>query len=273
MTRALVPIGVFGLAAAGGFADTTDNRVARVAYLTALVASNTWSDLSCLIVGNLAHQRRIGDLGAGHLDGIANAIAQRPFGLAPIDNRALQDHLGRRAALLHGIANAAAHIDVETGWLMKVGSGLFDAEDCASNHHEIIEPACRELGSKRRSSIGSDAGPGCKLVARQAQTKHAISAQARSHGVDDFARKEQAVGAPFVAALIGETRQELADQAVLPGVDFDAVAIGLGGNLSSGTKPSDYGSDVVGFHPLRHFAAVDLGHPRWSPEFALAVGR
>ena len=65
--------------------------------------------------------------------------------------------------------------------------------------------------------------------------------------------------APLVVALVGEAGQELAHEAVLAGVDLDAVAAGVDGELRRVAEAGDHRVDVVGLHPLRHLAAVDLG--------------
>ncbi len=81
-----------------------------------------------------------------------------------------------------------------------------------------------------------------------------------ANGFDHLAGEQQPIGAPLVAAVVGEAAEELADQAVLAGVDLHAVAAGLAGELGPGREAGDHRGDVVGLHPLRHLAAVHLGH-------------
>jgi hypothetical protein len=81
-----VPVGIFRLAAAAGLAHAGHDRVARVAHLTGLVAADAGADALVLVGGQLRHQVRVGDLGARHLHGIADTVADRPLGLTPLDH-------------------------------------------------------------------------------------------------------------------------------------------------------------------------------------------
>ena len=56
--------------------------------------------------------------------------------------------------------------------------------------------------------------------------------------VDDVAGEAQPVGAPLVAALVRQPGQELAHEAVLAGVDLDAVAVGRDGRPGGRANPS-----------------------------------
>jgi hypothetical protein len=76
---------------------------------------------------------------------------------------------------------------------------------------------------------------------------------------------------PCIVALVGETRQELAYQTVLAGVDLDTVQVGLDGQLRRIGESVDDRSDVVGFHPLRYLARIHLGHPRRCPQRSLGI--
>ena len=48
---------------------------------------------------------------------------------------------------------------------------------------------------------------------------------ADAHGGDHLAGEQQSILTPLVVALVGEPAEELAHQAVLAGVDLDAVAV------------------------------------------------
>jgi hypothetical protein len=76
----------------GRLADAADDRIASVTHLARLVATDAWTDGLGPIGGELADHVRVGDLGTGHLDAVADIVADRPFGLTPIDDRALEEH-------------------------------------------------------------------------------------------------------------------------------------------------------------------------------------
>ena len=104
--RRLVPVGILGLATARRFTDARHDRVARVAHLTRLVAAGARPDPVALARAHLGHEVGVGDLGAGHLHAVAQrrvvVAAERPLGLADVDDRPLQDHrdVDRRLAPL-----------------------------------------------------------------------------------------------------------------------------------------------------------------------------
>jgi hypothetical protein len=153
---------------------------------------------------------------------------------------------------------------------VEVGSGLLGRVDGTAHDHEVVD-VLAEGSSDAGGHLGCDARPRCELVAGQPQADD-CSTRAGAHGLDDLPGEQQALLAPFVAALVGEAGQELADQAVLAGIDLDPVATGLHRQRGGRAETGDDRGDVVGLHPLRHFARVDLRHPRGCPQFALVVG-
>jgi hypothetical protein len=88
-----------------------------------------------------------------------------------------------------------------------------------------------------RRHLGGDPGPRRQFVARQPQADDPVAGGA-ADGLDHLAGEQQPVLAPGVVALVGETRQELAYQAVLAGVDLDTVEVGLDGELRRPANPS-----------------------------------
>ena len=164
-------------------------------------------------------------------------------------------------------------LDVEAGRLVEVGSGLLDGEDRAPHDDDVVDALGDERGGDAGGRVRRDPGPGGQLVARQPQPDDVVGAGGPAHGGDDVAAEAEPVAAPLVAALVGQTGQELAHEAVLAGVDLDAVAPGRDRPLGGGAEPADDGGDVGRLHPLRHLARRHLGHPRRRPQRALAVGR
>ncbi len=164
-------------------------------------------------------------------------------------------------------------LDVEPGRLVEVGPGLLDREDRAAHDDDVVDAGGDQLGGDRRRHLRRDPGPRRQLVARESQPDDPVGADGGAHRGHDVAGQAQPVGAPFVAALVREPGQELAHQAVLAGVDLDAVAVGAGGLAGGGAETGDDGRDVGGLHPLRDLAGRHLGHPRRRPQWALAVGR
>ena len=121
--------------------------------------------------------------------------------------------------------------------------------------------------------LGRDPGPRCELVAREPQPDDR-GRRRRPDRLDHLTGEAEPVAGPScVVALVRESRQELAHQAVLAGIDLDAVAAGVDGDPRRAGEPIDDGRDVVGLHRLGDLSRVDLGHPRRRPQRALAVRR
>ena len=156
---------------------------------------------------------------------------------------------------------------LNAGRLVEVGAGLLDREDRAADDDDVVDASGDQLGGDRRRHLGRDAGPRRQLVARQPQPDHAVGADGRPHGGDDVAGEAQAVGAPLVAALVRQPGQELAHEAVLAGVDLDAVAVRpRGRRVAAAPNPSttaamSSASIHFGTSRRRH-----LGHARRRPQ-------
>ena len=274
--RRHVPVGILGLAAARRLADAGDDRVAGVAHLAGLVAASARADPVGLAGGHLGDEIGVGDLGSGHLDGVAQRLvvvaAERPLGLADVDDGTLQDHGNVGMDLVDRCADVAAHLDVEPGRFVEVGPGLLDGVDRTAGHHQVVESGIDERHGDLRGHLGRDPRPGSEFVARQTQADDPVAGGA-TRGLDHLAGQAQTIVAPLVVAMVREPGQELADQAVLAGVDLDAVEVGIDGQLGGRAETVDDGGDVVGLHPLGNLAGVHLGDPRRRPQRRLAVGR
>ena len=154
---------------------------------------------------------------------------------------------------------------------MEIGPGLLGREDGTANHHHIVDPGLHQCGGDTGCHLGGDTRPRREFIARQTQA-HDGRGGSSAHRTDDGACERESVGAPLVATMVGEPRQELAHQAVLAGVHLHPVAPGPHRQGSGRTETGHHRSDVVGFHPLRNLAAVHLGYPRRGPQWILAVG-
>ena len=241
---------------ARGFAHARDDGVAGVAHLTRLIATDAGTNGVGGVRRHLRRQIGVGDLGPRHLDAVAHTVGQRPLGLADVDDGALQEHCGGRR---HGRAHRATHVDVETGRLVEVGAGLLHRENRAPDDHHVVQPDARQFGRDARRHFGGDAGPWRQLVARQAHTDDGVRTRRVANRRDHPTGERQSVG-PLVTAMVRETRHELANEAVLSGVDFHTVATGRDGDASGIGETGDDGGDVLGFHPFGYFATVDLGN-------------
>ncbi len=206
----------------------------------------------------------VGDLRTGHLDGVAQGVivvaAERPLGLADLDDRALQDHRNVGMDLVDRGTDAATHLDVEPGRFVEVGPGLLDGVDRPTGHHQVVESGADERHGDLRGHLGRDPRPWSEFVARQTQSDDPV-ARGATRGLDHLAGQAQTIMAPLVVAMVREPGQELAHQAVLAGVDLDAVEAGIDGQLGGRAEAVDDGGDVVGLHPLRNLARVHLGDP------------
>ena len=220
------------------------------------------------LAAQLGHQVGIGDLGPRHLHDIGDAVLQRPRGLADVDHRALQDD---GHPVRDDLADGTAQLDVEPWRLVEVGPRLLGRVDRAADDDQVVDRR-GQLGGDGRRLVRGDPGPRGQLVAGQAQPEHPFGADRPARRGQDVAGEAEAVDAPLVAPLVGQAGQELPDQAVLAGVDLDPVeARRRGGSRRRPEAGHDRG-DVLGLHPLRHLAAVDLGHARRRPQRALRVG-
>ena len=153
---------------------------------------------------------------------------------------------------------------------MEVGAGLLHREDRAPHHHHVVQPDTRQLGGDVGRHLGRDAGPRRQLVARQAHTDDGVRTRRVANRRDHPTRERQSVG-PLVTAMVRETRHELANEAVLSGVDLHAVTTRRHCNTGGIGETGDDDRDVLGLHPLGHLAAVHLGNARRRPQGKLRI--
>ncbi len=190
MRRRNVPVGILGLAATRGLADAGDDRVAGVAHLATLVAAGARADPVGFAGGHLRDEIGVGDLGPGHLDGVAQrggvVAAEGPLGLADVDDGTLQDHRDVRVGLLHRRPDAATHADVESGRFVEVGSGLLHGVDRSTGHDQVVQSGVGERHSDLRGHLGRDPCPWSEFVARQTQTDDSV-ARGATRGLDHLA--------------------------------------------------------------------------------------
>ena len=275
MRRRHVPVGILGLATTRGLADARDDRVAGVAHLAGLVAAGARTDPIELTGGHLRDEIGVGDLCPGHLDGVAQrhvvVAAERPLGLADVDDRTLQDHRNVGMDLVDRSADAATHVDVEPGRFVEVGPGLLDGVDRPTGHDQVVESGADQRDGDRRGHLGRDPRPWSEFVARQSHPDDPVAC-GPTRGPDHVAGRAETILAPLVVAMIREPGQELTHQAVLARVDLDAVEIGVDRELGGRAEAVDDRGDVVGLHPLGDLAGVHLRHSRRRPQRSLAVG-
>ena len=79
-------------------ADAGDDRVARVAHLARLVAADARPDPVGLAGAQLGDEVGVGDLGAGHLDGVAHVVRRAPTRPGPSRRPSPAGTPGRRPA-------------------------------------------------------------------------------------------------------------------------------------------------------------------------------
>ncbi|MEZ5251269.1 MAG: hypothetical protein R2713_19230 [Ilumatobacteraceae bacterium] len=147
--RGHVPVGVARLVPGARFDDAGDDRVAGVAHLAGLVAADARPHTVGEAVPETLHEVGVGELGAGHLDAVGDAVADRPFGLAGVDDRALQEHRCARQCL----ADAAREFDVEPGRLVVIGTCLLGGEDRATHHHDVVDAGCDQHGCELHGDV------------------------------------------------------------------------------------------------------------------------
>ena len=144
----------------------------------------------------------------------------------------------------------------------------------AGDADEIQQPIFRQAPGDFRRVFRLDAGPGRVFVADQAQADDGIAPQLVAHALDNLAGEAQPVvqrTAVLVAALVGQRRQKLADQAVLTGVEFDPIQTAVNRVTRREPEAFDDRRDVVGVHRLRQFAAIHFRHWRRRPQRQLRI--
>ena len=148
--------------------------------------------------------------------------AERPLGLADVDDRPLQHDRHVDAG-----ADACRQLDVEAGRLVEVGPGLLDGEDRAPHDDEVVDALGDEGGGDADRRVGRDARP----TGRARRTTAA--ARRRGRRRRPGARRRRRRGAKRSRSpphssprWLVRPGEELAHEAVLTGVDLDAVAPG-----------------------------------------------
>lgn len=154
---------------------------------------------------------------------------------------------------------------------MSVGPRGANGEDRPRHHHQVVDQP-GQLSGQRRRGFGGDTRPGGVLVAAEAHPQHAVGPQPGAGGGQHVGGEPVAVG-PLIAPLVGQSRQELPHQRVLPGVDLDAVQARRTGAFGCCPEPGHHCTDVGRLHLLRDLAGVHLRHPRGRPQFTLAPVR
>ena len=204
-----------------------------------LRASRTWHvwlqrvhgpDALGLAGAHLGDEVGVGDLGAGHLDGVAArrivVPAERPLGLADVDDRALQHDGHVDGSSLTAAARSALK---PAGW-WKSGRVCSIGEDRATR---TTTRWSTPTSTSSAASAGAISGVMPAHGASSSQDRRSPTTASgpiarRTAPITDLA-KQRAVGAPLVAAVVGQAGEELADEAVLAGVDLHAVAAGRDG--------------------------------------------
>ena len=157
---------------------------------------------------------------------------------------------------------------LKPGRLVEIGPSLLGGVDRTAHHDEIVETGSDERCGDLGRHVGRDSGPRSQLVAAQPQPQQRC---VRAHGRNHLPGEHEAILPPWIVAVVGQAREELAYQAVLAGVDLDTVAAGVRRDGCGAGEAGDHRVDVVGLHPLRRLPAVDLGNPRWRQQRQLAV--
>ncbi len=220
---------------------------------------------------DLGHQVRVGDLGPRHLDAVAHARRRRPPppGRDRPPNPAGHDGDPCR----HRGPHRPAQVEVEASGCVDVRAGLLDREDGAPHDDEVVDA----VGQRRRRCAGACSGV---MPAHGASSSH-------ERRRPTTARRRRRRGRPPARSRAKRVRswphssprwlvrpdRNWRTQAVLAGVDLHAVAARAARPGGGRAEAVDHGCDVLGLHPLRDLAGVDLGHPRRRPQLTLAVGR
>ena len=168
-------------------------------------------------------------------------------------------------------ADAGGEVEVEARLGVAVGPGGVDGEDRAADDHEVVDVG-RQLAGDLGGGLRREARPGRQLVAAEAEADHVVGTDRLADGGEDLAGEAEPVLAVGVAPQVGETGEELADQAVLAGVDLDAVEAGAYGEAGGVAEAVDHRGDVAVLHHLGDLAGVDLGDAGGRPQLPLGVG-
>lgn len=134
--------------------------VAGVSNLTSLVAEDARPHARALALSQLGPEVRIGDLRPRHLDGIADPLTERPFGLVSIHDGPLRHHrhLGRQS-----IPQEAHEVQVEARCHVAVRTGGRGGEDGPPYDGDVVDEWCQPDGDLD-GFLGHEAGPWRQLV-------------------------------------------------------------------------------------------------------------
>lgn len=158
---------------------------------------------------------------------------------------------------------------------MTVGPGAGGPERRAAHRTQVVEPQWCKDGQEAGRALRHDPRPCCKLVTRKPETDEAPgrgTIDGVSRGPDHPAHELGPVLAELVVAEVGEPRAELAQEAVLTGVQLHAVAACLDGSFSRDTESSDQGLDLPGLHGLGNLAGLHVGHRGGPEQDTLVIG-
>ncbi len=252
--------------------DAGDDRVAEVAHTTCLVAQDTRTDAVGRSGRRLPAEHRIRDLGAGHLDKVGLAARDELLGESDVDDRALgyESDPFRQSG-----SHDRRRLAVETRLDMTVGPGGGGPERRAAHGTEVVEPQWSKDGQKACGGRRHDPRPFCKLVTRKPETDYSLdrgTIDGVSGGQDRPAHELDAVLAELVVAEVGEPRAELAQEAVLTGVQLHTVAACFDRRLSRDAESGDQGPDLVGLHGFGNFAGLHVGHRGRAEQDTLVIG-
>ena len=210
---------------------------------------------------DLAHQMRLGHLGAGHADEVDQTLAHGvPCGGDVVDLRRVQHrHVGRH--LSEQCLHSPGHIEVRRRRHAvdgdHLGEGHLVGHVAADDVDEIDQPVGAHPAQHRQARRlveAVDAGLVQSLVDRHAQAQHHIGPDAAPDGVQDVEREAHPVldrPAVQIGTPVGGGRPELVEQVPVR-LDLDAVHAARNHALGSVGVLADDAVDV----PLLGFLRV-----------------
>ena len=208
-------------------------------------------------VRHFAGQVGVGDLGPRHLDEIGRTGRQRRFGHVVGDDRTLgHDGDGGR----QGTAQGGGQGNREARLGVAVGPGAAHVEGGRPDGHHVVDRG-GQLSRHLRRHLRGDAGPRGQLVAPQPQADDRVRAHGRPHRLEDLAGQEEPVGAVLVVPGVGQTGEELTEQAELPGVDLHPGQTGRDGQPGRLGEAGHHGRELVVLHLLGHLTGGRVREP------------